>query len=146
MTPNSIVWKTNVYVFFCANYCTILKSIILLLRYCKRKWSQSYLNAKKRYLGMTGVTKNCIKALLNWITRSITAKKKLWRVVKSHILMIRVAGITIAGISKDFHKSWTEIILYSSFLDFVVSFPQAWYLDSWVMKQQCGACVGTRFP
>ena len=34
-----------------------------------------------------------------------------------------------------------KIILYSSFLDFVVSFPLAWYLDSWVMKQQCGACV-----
>ena len=43
--------------FFCSNYRIILKSIVLLLRHCKRKWSQSYLNAKKRYLGMTWVTK-----------------------------------------------------------------------------------------
>ena len=144
MTPNSIVWKMNVF-YFCSNYRTIFKSIVLLLRYCKRKWSPLYLNAKNRYLGMTGVTKSCIKALLNWIPSSITAKK-VWGVVKSPILMIRVAGIIIAGISKDFHKSRTKIIFYSSILDFVVSFPLAWYLDSWVMKQQCGACVRTRIP
>ena len=52
----------------------ILKSMVLLLRHYKRKWS-SYLNVKNRYLGMTGVTKSCIKALPNWITSSIIAKK-----------------------------------------------------------------------
>ena len=31
----------------------ILKSMVLLLRHCKRKCS-SYLNVKNRYLGMTG--------------------------------------------------------------------------------------------
>ena len=33
----------------------------------------------------------------------------MWGVVKSPILMIRVAGIIIARISNDFHKSWTKI-------------------------------------
>ena len=64
-----------------------------------------------------GDKKSCIKALLNWITSSITAKK-MWGVVKSPILMIRVAGIIIAGINEDFHKSWTKIILYSSTFGF----------------------------
>ena len=48
---------------FCSNYRTILKSIVLLLRYCKRKWSPSYLNAKNRYFGMTGVTKKLHKSI-----------------------------------------------------------------------------------
>ena len=61
----------------------------------------------------------------------------MWGVVKSPILMIMIAGIFIAGISKDFHKSWTKMILYLSFLDFVVSFPLAWppsHLDCSVMS------------
>ena len=40
----------------------ILKSMVLLLRHCKRKWS-SYLNVKNRYLGMTGVTKKFHKSI-----------------------------------------------------------------------------------
>ena len=57
-----------------------------------------------------GDKKSCIKALLNWITSSIIAKKgvRVWGIVKSPILMIRVAGIIIARISKYFHKSWTK--------------------------------------
>ena len=38
-------------VFFCSNYRTIFESTVLLWRYCKRKWSPSYLNAKNRYFG-----------------------------------------------------------------------------------------------
>ena len=47
-------WGVGVCV--CVNNRIILKSMVLLLRHCKRKWS-SYLNVKNWYLGMTGVTK-----------------------------------------------------------------------------------------
>ena len=100
--------------FFCSNYRIILKSIVLLLRHCKRKWSQSYLNAKNRYLGMTWVTKKLHESIAKLNNEFNNSKKKVWGVVKSPILMIRVAGIIIAGISKDCHKSRTKIILYSS--------------------------------
>ena len=71
---------------------------------------------------MTGVTKKLHKSIAKLNYELNNSKKKVWGVVKSPILMIRVAGIIIARISNDFHKSWTKIILYSSFLDFVVSF------------------------
>ena len=85
----------------------ILKSMVLLLRHCKRKWS-SYLNVKNRYLGMTGVTKKFHKSIAKLNYELNNNKKKVWGVVKSPILMIRVAGIIIARISNDFHKSWTK--------------------------------------
>ena len=46
----------------CVNNRIILKSMVLLLRHCKRKWS-SYLNVKNWYLGMTGVTKKLHKSI-----------------------------------------------------------------------------------
>ena len=120
MTPNSIVWKMNVFFFFFfffffwggggvrgVNNRIILKSMVLLLRHCKRKWS-SYLNVKNRYLGMTGVTKKLHKSIAKLNYELNNSKKKVWGVVKSPILMIRVAGIIIARISKDFHKSSTK--------------------------------------
>ena len=85
----------------------ILKSMVLLLRHCKRKWS-SYLNVKNRYLGMTGVTKKLHKSIAKLNYELNNSKKEVWGVVKSPILMIRVAGIIIARISNDFHKSWTK--------------------------------------
>ena len=85
----------------------ILKSMVLLLRHCKRKWS-SYLNVKNRYLGMTGVTKKFHNSIAKLNYELNNNKKKVWGVVKSPILMIRVAGIIISRISNDFHKSWTK--------------------------------------
>ena len=54
---------------------------------------------------MTGVTKKLHKSIakLNYELNNNKSKKKVWGVVKSPILMIRVAGIIIARISKDFH-------------------------------------------
>ena len=66
---HQIAWKMNVFFFFFfffflwgVNNRIILKSMVLLLRHCKRKWS-SYLNVKNRYLGMTGVTKKFHKSI-----------------------------------------------------------------------------------
>ena len=84
----------------------ILQSMVLLLIHCKRKWS-SYLNVKNRYLGMTGVTKKLHKSIAKF-NYELNNSKKMWGVVKSPILMIMVAAIIIARISKDFHKSWTK--------------------------------------
>ena len=60
-------WMWFFLFFFCffgwgVNNRIILKSMVLLLRHCKRKWS-SYLNVKNRYLRMTGVTKKFHKSI-----------------------------------------------------------------------------------
>ena len=118
MTPNSIVWKMNVLFFFFfffflgggGGWTTVLfwnPWYYYWDYYCKRKWS-SYLNVKNRYLGMTGVTKKLHKSIAKLNYELNNSKKNVWGVVKSPILMIRVAGIIIARISNDFHKSWTK--------------------------------------
>ena len=105
-------WFFLVFLFFLGGggeqpYYFDLKSMVLLLRHCKRKWS-SYLNVKNRYLGMTGVTKKLHKSIAKLNYELNNSKKNVWGVVKSPIFMIRVAGIIIARISNDFHKSWTK--------------------------------------
>ena len=55
-------WVFFFFFWWGVNNRIILKSMVLLLRHCKRKWS-SYLNVKNRYLGMTGVTKKFHKSI-----------------------------------------------------------------------------------
>ena len=55
------------------------------------------------------MTKKLHKSIAK-LNYELNNSKKGVRVVKSPISMIRVAGIIIAGISKDFHKPWTKII------------------------------------
>ena len=49
-TQTALVWRL---ICFCSNCRTILKSTVLFWRCCNRRWSQSSLNAKNRYMGVT---------------------------------------------------------------------------------------------